>query len=1047
VIGHRTWKSGRFAAVAAVLLLGGAPAGTCDDADGTAGGQRPATLETIPIGGVTGWAAALLISGENGGDVDGALAWTSTVPGGGLRNALVTVVVEVDGRQLLEGTSPTAATIEVFGYLVDGAGTVVQYLAESVPVDDDDSFAAIRDGGLKFVGTVHAPPGSSSLRIVVRNGGSGRMFLCTRKVEVPDTLSGRELLLPPLAAERDGRWVIAVRQGREIATVPGGRPNGGTYPSARPVWLSSGTLDLVTVTAGAAVEGPVEARLVDPTGAVVAAPAVSADAGAPEGGGLARVRLTVAPPRVPPGVYRLQVWTGGTDGGAEPPAMTVVVSDDPAIGNWTDPAAPRAPRAEPSAGSTVAAYLEAARGDAEVASVEALEEETGDPFDDAICAGPAIDAETAGATAVTSIASTELAGVDAGAAALLMSGQSGGEVEGAVIWTLATPAGEAGRTPVTVVVEIDGRGLVEGSVRLPVPIEIYGYVLDGSGNTVQHIAEGLLVEGCRRVRAVRDGGLRFVGELSAPAGRSSLRIIVRNRETRRFFLARRDLEVPDDRPAAIALTPPLVATAAGRWVATGRLPSDPAALRARLPGIESLPTGMPVWRSREPLELVLGLAVSGRDPQLRAQLTDRTGALLSDPELTVGPETGHAAGLAFRRATVSAPDLPPGDYRLIISLADSDSGETVSQSLPVVIHDVAGLDAWVDPRAPRAVKPPLPERVGAVPPGVLPDAGIREGYLEALRQWSRDDVISARRTLAGIERPPAGVDPAKRWRQLFTEQRLALLALAEERPETVLAVAMLHRDMHGWYMARRETDLAEHAWQMSAMIARMAPDIEGLQPPPGFSECLLIDLATQLARSGQWRGAKRALEVAVEVAPDSAPAQLGLGALLERTGDPKAAAEELHKLVRTHPDSREGRLRLAVNRSRLGDVGEAKDLFRGLLHPSTELWIRTLAYQELATVLIAEGRAGEAAELLRAAVAAIPANQRLRILESFALEAAGRSRESAAAVEGLDVDLAQQSTSPRYRYSRWPELDGERVRVVLSEGDEMGRAALREAVP
>ncbi|HSO23776.1 MAG TPA: tetratricopeptide repeat protein [Chondromyces sp.] len=1041
--GHRAWGSGRALAVGAVLLLGGAPSGTCDEAGGAVGEQRLETLETVPIGGVTGWAAALLMSGESGGDVEGALAWTSTVPAGASQQATVTVFVEVDGRTLLGDSSRSETTIEVFGYLVDGTGAIVGHLAEEVPVVDAETLAAIRDGGLKFVGTLSAQSGASSLRVAIRDRERGRYFLGTIVIEVPDARPGGRILLPPLAAETDGRWVVASR--RDLAHTAGWAdlPQGATYPSARPVWPSSAALSLAAVSAGDTDDLRVAARLVDPTGSVVASPAVASGAGGVAADGAVVHLLEVAPPQAPPGVYRLEVWAEGTKG-AEARTMTVVVSDDPNVTRWTDPAAPRALRSEALVGSAVAAYEEATRGDAEEPSAGEPEAELIDPVDDPLCAGPATDA---GAAALTSIASAELAGVDAGAAALLMSGQSGGQVEGAVIWTPMAAADATGRTPVMVVVEIDGRGLVEGSVRLPVPIEIYGYLLDGSGNALQHIAEGLLVDGCRQVRAVRDGGLRFVGVVPAPAGRSSLRIIVRNRETRSFFLARQDLEVPGGEPAAFFLGPPLVASAGGRWVATGEILSDPAAARPQVPGIESWPSGRPVWRSREPLELVLDLTVPGGEPQLKAQLTDSAGMLLSDPELQLGPEAGSAAGVVFRLATLSAPDVPPGEYRLTVVLVDSDRGETFSRSLPVVIHDVEGLDAWIDPRAPRTAKPPRPERAAAGPSVGLPDAGLREGYLDALRQWSRDDKVSARRRLAELERPPPGVDPAKRWRQLFTEERLAILALAKDRPETILAVAMLHRDMHAWYMTRRETDLAEHSWQMSAMLARVAPSLDGLQPPPGFSECLLVDLATQLARSGQWRGARSALEAAVEVAPDSAPAQLGLGALLERTGDPKAAAEELQKLVRAHPENLEGRLRLGVNRARLGDVNEARELFRSLLDPSTRLWIRTLAYQELARLLISSGRADEAAELMRAAVGAIPENQRLRILESYALEAAGRSRESAAAAERLGVEMAQQSTSPRYRYSRWPELEEERVRAVLGEAEAMGGAALREALP
>lgn len=1052
-------RFGRALAAAVPLLVCGVPPGTCVDSLGAAPEagpgpddlERPARIETVPLVGATGWSAALLMSGESGGTVDGALAWTSTVPAGASQTALVTVVVEVDGRQLLEDLSREDSAIEVFAYLLDGAGTVVGRLAEGVPVEDDASFAAARDGGLKFIGTVHAPAGASSLRVVVRNGQSGRFFLDAREIEIPHARSAGRLLLPPLAPERDDRWVIASREALGGTTALGGPKNGRAHPSAKPVWLATDALSLTVLTAGSATEPTLTARLVDPTGAVVAAPAVSADTGPATADGLVLLSLTVAPPQVPPGVYRLEVLPDGAEGDAEGRAVTVVVSDDPAVTRWTDPAAPRAPRPEPAVGSTMAAYEEATRKDAEEPPAEVPEPP--DPFDESICAGPAIDVGTAsarggaGPAVVASIASAGLAGVDAGAAALLMSGQSGGQVDGAVIWTPAGAGGEAGRTPVVVVVEVDGQGLVEGSVRLPVPIEIYGYLLDGSGSTIEHIAEGVLAEGCRQVRAVRDGGLRFVGVVRAPVGRSSLRIIVRNRETRRFFLARRDLEVPGDEPAAFALVPPLVVSADGGWVATGRLASDPEAPHPRVPGFEGWPSGMPVWRSREPLQLLLGSTAPGGEPQLKAQLADGAGVLLADPVLTVGPEAGRVGSVVFRRATVSAPDVPPGEYRLAVVLGDRDSGETVSQVLPVVIHDVAELDAWIDPRAPRDTRPPSPERLAAVSSGSPAAEPMRGAYLEALRLWSRDDAVAARRRLAEIETPPVGTDPGKRWRQLFTEERLVVLALAKERPDTVMAVAMLHRDMHGWYMARRDTDLAEHSWQMSAMIARMASDVDGLQAPPGFSECLLVDLATQLARAGLWQGARRALEMAIGVAPDSAPALLGLGALLERMGDPMAAVEALQTLVQAHPDNREGRLRLAVNRARLGAGREAGELFRGLLDSSTRLWIRTLAYQELGRLLISEGRADEAAEFLGVAVEAIPSNQRLRIMEAFALEAAGRLRESGAAVERLDVDLAQQTTSPRYLYSRWPELDEERVRAVLSEADELGRAALREVLP
>jgi predicted Zn-dependent protease len=187
--------------------------------------------------------------------------------------------------------------------------------------------------------------------------------------------------------------------------------------------------------------------------------------------------------------------------------------------------------------------------------------------------------------------------------------------------------------------------------------------------------------------------------------------------------------------------------------------------------------------------------------------------------------------------------------------------------------------------------------------------------------------------------------------------------------------------------------------------------------------------------------------MAAKVAPGSAAAQLGLGALHERTGDPAGAADALQKLVHDHPEDLEGRLRLSVNRRRLGAEKAAEELLRGLLEPSAPRWIRTLAFQELGGLLVSLGRVGEAVELLREGVRRIPDNQRLRILELHALDLAGRSQEADSVVKTLDGRISQQSTSPRYRYSRWPDLDGDRVRSTLAAAEAEGVAALREALP
>jgi len=660
-------------------------------------------------------------------------------------------------------------------------------------------------------------------------------------------------------------------------------------------------------------------------------------------------------------------------------------------------------------------------------------------------AGPAA---AAGEETRSTVATSPLGGIETRGAALLLSGQRGGEVPGAVLWTLGPADVESGERTIVVLVEVDGRELLAGSEGNDVPIEMYGYLVDDAGTVVAHLEEGLLVSDRGLADRIAGGGLKFVAGLQVEPGLYSLRVLVRNLATRRLFLARQELDLRPAEEVGLQLLPPLVAEPGTGWVVAAAPAVDPAGLLSAMPFRGTWPSAFPAWPSDEPLEVVLVASPIGEGRSVSAQLVDRSGAAVLDPEIVVGAELSPVGGLAAHAATVAVPDLPPGEYRLALSLADRDSGEAVSRSLPVVIHDRPQALAWTDPAAPRAAAPAgPPPRAAAATSTEEEDARLRAAYESALRRWAAGDAVAARRELAELERAVVGAPSTRSWRRLFNLEQLAVLALADRSPAAVMGVAMLHRDMHPWYMARRETDLAEHSWQLAAVIARMAGSIKGWQPPAGFSECLLLDLASRLAANGQWRGTQRALEVAAEVAPGSAAAWLGLGALHERTGDPDEAVSALERLLREHPGHPEGRLRLAVNRARLGADRAAEELMRGLLEPGTPLWIRTLAYQELCGLLAASSRHDEAVAVVQEALARIPDNQRLRILEVHALALAGRLREAAAVVARMEGSFSQASTSPRYRYSRWPDLDGERVRATLAEAERAGRAALAEALP
>jgi tetratricopeptide (TPR) repeat protein len=641
-----------------------------------------------------------------------------------------------------------------------------------------------------------------------------------------------------------------------------------------------------------------------------------------------------------------------------------------------------------------------------------------------------------------------LGGVEARGAALLFSGQSGGDVEGAVIWTSSGRKGDAAKVSVQFMVEVDGQSLFADSPVSRIPIEVYGYLLDEKGTVAGHLADGILLDECRRLQMIEKTGLKFVGDVDVVPGPYSFRVLVRNRLTKKFFLARRDLDARFEDPLQMVLLPPLVAEPQDSWVMAGGRGLQLGSVRDEVPGIRSWPSARPVWRDDEALEMVLGCSELSEGREISARLYDRLGNPVLDPDVEVNQEVSSGHGLTFYSVSVAALDVPVGEYRFAVSLNDVESGQMVSQSLPILIHDGDADFVWNDPAAPRATTSPSAALAKGQPtPEDLKVETMRAAYIEILRMWSDGEVVDARRKLAELEAPLESNASDRSWRQLVTVERLTALTLARSRPDSAMAVALLHRDMHSWYLSRRETLLAQHSWRMAAMIARVAPSIDGWDRSVDFSECMLLDLASRLVRSGDRHSARQLLETAAKVAPGSAPALLGLGALSERSGFPDEAVDELKTLYKKHPEHVEGRLRLAVNRARVGEEKAAEELFRGLLEPSYPLWIRTVAYQELGGLLIDEGRIDEAERQLREGVARIPGNQRLQILLAHAIDRAQRPREAGTVVDRLDMQGSQQNTSPRYRYSAWPDLDADRVRFTLDEARTVGFEALREALP
>src|SRR5262249_25135863 len=154
--------------------------------------------------------------------------------------------------------------------------------------------------------------------------------------------------------------------------------------------------------------------------------------------------------------------------------------------------------------------------------------------------------------------------------------------------------------------------------------------------------------------------------------------------------------------------------------------------------------------------------------------------------------------------------------------------------------------------------------------------------------------------------------------------------------------------------------------------------------------------------------------------PANETALLALAADAGWRGDVRAAAGRLEKLLQAHPESLEGRLRLALSRARLGDPGKARQLLGEILAAAPaadDLWLLSLAVQELARLQLAAGEAEAAARTVEAVLERLPGDAELRLAQAFLLDCRGEHGQARERLGGLEIQVEASVTSPRHRYN------------------------------
>ena len=144
-------------------------------------------------------------------------------------------------------------------------------------------------------------------------------------------------------------------------------------------------------------------------------------------------------------------------------------------------------------------------------------------------------------------------GVGVESAALLMSGQEGGEIP---LGAVALPIrGEAGKTRILLRLRIDGPALLAGQTADVLRAEVALYALDSGQGVQASLLETIELDLPSLRDAVQRGGVDFLGSLELRPGTYSVRMLARNLETGRLVVRTLPLTVPD--PASLDASPQL----------------------------------------------------------------------------------------------------------------------------------------------------------------------------------------------------------------------------------------------------------------------------------------------------------------------------------------------------------------------------------------------------------------------------------------------------------------------------------------------------------
>jgi len=313
-------------------------------------------------------------------------------------------------------------------------------------------------------------------------------------------------------------------------------------------------------------------------------------------------------------------------------------------------------------------------------------------------------------------------------------------------------------------------------------------------------------------------------------------------------------------------------------------------------------------------------------------------------------------------------------------------------------------------------------------------AGFHERYLETLRLLASEGVEVAVGALIELETTVARQHGADGLDQLRELELGVASELAQTEANLLLPLIALHERTHLEY--RRQPLEANPYHARATVYLQTLLFSERLTTPQErrVASDLFVSLAGYFQEGSAGPGAVGLYTRALQFDPNNAAALLGLATAREQRGRYRNALRLLERLVETGAADTETRLRLAINLERLGKQAEAERILDNLLVESTEDWVLTLAFQQLARIRMDQERFEAAQTYLARGLAQFPDDFSLAVGLSYVEERLGLEPEQPLATRIATRDAAFAGSSARYRYAKpayeYIEVTRERLREV-----------------